>query len=168
MAVGETLNVAARLQAAAEPGTVVASEATMALVEGRFDVLPLGPLRLRGVPDPVNAFRVLGRTERPLTHRCVRQPTKPPGWPGPGTRHTAAALGPGQVRPGSLRLDHRRTGGRQIPTGLQLRELAADDPHRWVETSCASYTRMSVLRPVVDLVEDVLSLRSITDPDVRV
>ena len=39
----------ARLQGVAEPGTVVASAATIALVEGRFDVTPLGPLQLRGV-----------------------------------------------------------------------------------------------------------------------
>ncbi|HEX7444146.1 MAG TPA: adenylate/guanylate cyclase domain-containing protein, partial [Acidimicrobiales bacterium] len=61
MAVGETLNVAARLQGAAEPGTVVASGDTVAQIAGRFDVTPLGALDLRGVPTPVDAYRVDGR-----------------------------------------------------------------------------------------------------------
>ena len=43
--------------------------ATIALVEGRFDVGALGPLRLRGVPQPVDAFLVLGRDRRPLADR---------------------------------------------------------------------------------------------------
>ena len=63
MSVGETLNVAARIQGVAEPGTVVASAATIALVEGRFTVTPLGPLRLHGVPDTVEGFRVHGATD---------------------------------------------------------------------------------------------------------
>ena len=61
MAIGETLNVAARLQGKAEPGTAVASAATMSLVGGLFEVDPLGALALRGVPLPVEAFRVIRR-----------------------------------------------------------------------------------------------------------
>ena len=63
MAVGETLNVAARLQGAAEPGTVVASAATMSLVRGLFEASSLGPLQLRGVNGPVEGFRVHGRSD---------------------------------------------------------------------------------------------------------
>ena len=59
MAIGETLNVAARLQGQAEPGTAVASSATISMVEGLFEVEPLGALTLRGVPLPVESFRVL-------------------------------------------------------------------------------------------------------------
>ena len=40
---------------------------------------------------------------------------------------------------------------------LQLRELVAGDHPLWIEGSCSSYTRMSVLRPVIDLMEDALS-----------
>jgi class 3 adenylate cyclase len=146
MAVGETLNVAARLQAAAEPGTVVASEATMGLVEGRFDVSPLGPLRLRGVPSPVNAFRVLARTEARsrievaanrrghLVGRESELAILQTLWDRAVSGQGASASITGEPGVGKSRL------------ALQLRERARDDPHRWIETSCASYTRMSVLR----------------------
>jgi class 3 adenylate cyclase len=54
--IGDTTNVAARLTAAAEPGQVVVSAATWAeLGDGRSGV-PLGPLRVKGKRDPVDAW----------------------------------------------------------------------------------------------------------------
>ena len=50
---------------------------------------------------------------------------------------------------------------------LQLRELVAGDDPLWIEGSCSSYTRMSVLRPVIDLMEDALSFHDDADPDWR-
>src|SRR5262245_14822712 len=47
-AVGDTTNVAARLQQAAEPGRVTVSEATHRLVDGYFEMRALGPIRLKG------------------------------------------------------------------------------------------------------------------------
>ncbi len=167
MAVGETLNVAARLQGTAEPGTVVASAATMALVEGRFDVVALGPLRLRGVPQPVDAFRVLGPTgarsrievtagrHGPLIGRVGELGVLKGLWNEVDAGHGAAVLITGEPGVGKSRL------------ALEVHDLVGPDGHRWVESSCASYTRMSVLRPVVDMVEDALSLRSEPDPAIR-
>ncbi len=167
MAVGETLNVSARLQGAAEPGTVVASAATIALVEGRFDVVPLGPLRLRGVAQPVDAFRVLGQTgarsrievtasrHSPLIGRTDELGVLRDLWDEVRSGHGAAVLITGEPGVGKSRL------------ALEVRALVGSDRHRWVEASCASYTRMSVLRPVVDLVEDTLSFRSEPDPAAR-
>lgn len=57
---GETPNLAARLQAVAEPGEVVISEATRALIAGRFEMAPLPPQALKGIKGSVAAFRVLG------------------------------------------------------------------------------------------------------------
>jgi class 3 adenylate cyclase len=58
--IGDTTNVAARLLAAAEPGGVVASDATWAALEGRIDGVALGALALKGKRDPVEAWSVLG------------------------------------------------------------------------------------------------------------
>ena len=46
-AIGETVNTAERLQGQAEPGTIVASEATARLVAGAIRLEPLGPLEAR-------------------------------------------------------------------------------------------------------------------------
>jgi class 3 adenylate cyclase/predicted ATPase len=58
--VGETPNLAARLQTLAEPGTVVISQATRRLVGGLFELADLGPRRLKGFVQPIAAWRVEG------------------------------------------------------------------------------------------------------------
>jgi class 3 adenylate cyclase len=57
MATGDTVNAAARLQAAAEPGTIVIGERTARSVRG-FRLEDLGPLELKGKAQPVRAFLV--------------------------------------------------------------------------------------------------------------
>jgi class 3 adenylate cyclase len=58
--VGETPNIAARLQALAAPGAVVISQATRRLVGGLFQLADLGPRRLKGFAEPLAAWRVEG------------------------------------------------------------------------------------------------------------
>ncbi len=56
--IGETVNLAARLQTAADPDTVCVSAATQALTANlfRYDALP--PLTLKGIAEPVIAYRL--------------------------------------------------------------------------------------------------------------
>ena len=63
-AIGDTTNLAARLQALAEPGTIVVSEATHALLRGGFRTKPVGPFDVKGKSEPVSALQVLGLAER--------------------------------------------------------------------------------------------------------
>jgi class 3 adenylate cyclase/predicted ATPase len=58
--VGDTPNLAARLQALAEPGSVVVSQATWRLVGGLFELADLGPRHLKGFAEPLPAWRVEG------------------------------------------------------------------------------------------------------------
>src|SRR5262249_24960197 len=60
LALGDTPNLAARLQGLAEPDTVVMSAATMRLVEGYVRCKDLGPQSFKGVDTPVAVYRVLG------------------------------------------------------------------------------------------------------------
>jgi class 3 adenylate cyclase len=57
--VGETPNLAARLQGMAEPNTLVISEATRRLVGNLFELQDLGPKAVKGIAGPVRAFAVL-------------------------------------------------------------------------------------------------------------
>jgi class 3 adenylate cyclase len=57
--VGETPNLAARLQAIAEPNTVVIAAATRNLLGNLFELRDLGPKQLKGIAGPVGAFAVL-------------------------------------------------------------------------------------------------------------
>ena len=56
---GETPNIAARVQAAAEPGEVMISTATHRLVAGWFVVEEVGARAMKGVPEPIVLHRVV-------------------------------------------------------------------------------------------------------------
>jgi class 3 adenylate cyclase/tetratricopeptide (TPR) repeat protein len=59
LATGDAVNVAARLEQAAEPGEILIGEETYRLVQGTAEVEALEALALRGKADPVPAFRLL-------------------------------------------------------------------------------------------------------------
>ena len=59
---GDTPNLAARLQTLAEPGTLVIAPATYNLVGGLFEYEDLGNHELKGISTPVRAWRVVGET----------------------------------------------------------------------------------------------------------
>ncbi len=61
-AIGETPNLAARLQALAEPDTVVISASTRQQIGGLFETEDLGAQRLAGFGAPQHAWRVLGES----------------------------------------------------------------------------------------------------------
>src|SRR5205807_1164102 len=60
--VGETPNLAARLQALATPNTLVIAEATRRQIGGLFDLEDLGPQQLAGFAEPQRAWRVVGES----------------------------------------------------------------------------------------------------------
>ena len=59
-AVGETMNLAARLQTLAEPDTLVVSERVHRIAGGAFDYVDLGSHDLKGIRKATHAYRVLG------------------------------------------------------------------------------------------------------------
>jgi class 3 adenylate cyclase/predicted ATPase len=65
LAIGETPNIAARLQSCAEPDSVVASEASWRLMSGFFRSTDLGNKTFSGVPTPIRVYKLIGRSERP-------------------------------------------------------------------------------------------------------
>ena len=59
-AIGDTTHLAARLQQIAEPGAILASEATWRQVEGYIRGERVGPIQVKGRTEPVVVFRLLG------------------------------------------------------------------------------------------------------------
>ncbi len=62
-AIGDAINLAARMEQTAAPGTVQIAEDTYRLIEGQFEVEPLGDITVKGKAQPVPAYRVLRRAE---------------------------------------------------------------------------------------------------------
>ena len=65
LATGDAVNVAARLEQAAQPGEVLVGQSTLDLVRDSADVEPLEPLALKGKAEPVPAYRLLHVRDAP-------------------------------------------------------------------------------------------------------
>jgi class 3 adenylate cyclase/tetratricopeptide (TPR) repeat protein len=63
-AIGDAVNLAARMEQTAQPGTVQVSEETYRLTADTFDFEPLGQFEVKGKSRPVNAYRVSGLSEK--------------------------------------------------------------------------------------------------------
>src|SRR4051812_36879921 len=59
LATGDAVNIAARLEQAAEPGEILVGETTYRLSRDRVDAEPLEPLALKGKAEPVTVYRLL-------------------------------------------------------------------------------------------------------------
>jgi class 3 adenylate cyclase/tetratricopeptide (TPR) repeat protein len=59
-AVGQTTHLAARMEQLATPGSILLPADTLRLVEGLVQVKALGPVPVKGLPDPVEVFELVG------------------------------------------------------------------------------------------------------------
>ncbi|MGH2373839.1 MAG: ATP-binding protein, partial [bacterium] len=62
-AVGQTTHLAARMEQLATPGSIVLTAETLRLAEGFVQVTPLGPVPVKGMPEPIEAFEVSGAVQ---------------------------------------------------------------------------------------------------------
>jgi class 3 adenylate cyclase len=67
--IGDTVNIAARLEQAAEPGTVLIGEATGQMVHAVFELKEIPQILAKGKTEPIKAFQILGT--RPSTSKVT-------------------------------------------------------------------------------------------------
>jgi class 3 adenylate cyclase/tetratricopeptide (TPR) repeat protein len=152
--VGETPNIAARLQALAEPGTVVIGSNTRRLVEGLFVVEELGPQAIRGIADPIPVYRVREASAAPSRFEAaaVRGLTPLVGREEEVqlllSRWQRAKEGEGQV---VLLSGEAGIGKSRIVQ--TLREALTDERHVSLRLFCSPFYAKSSLHPFVDQLE---------------
>ncbi|MQA75780.1 MAG: tetratricopeptide repeat protein, partial [Solirubrobacterales bacterium] len=73
--IGDPVNVAARLQGAARPGTVIVGELTHRLTRSAIEYVELGPLELKGKSEPVAAWEAVRAVVRGRAPRAARTST---------------------------------------------------------------------------------------------
>ena len=152
LALGETPNIAARIQGLAASNTLVISEKTYRLVQGYFDSEALGAQTLRGVTEPIVVYRVLSASgaQRRLDIAQPRGLTPLVGRESEVTllldRWEQAKAGQGHV----VLLTGEAGIGKSRLVQV-LKDHVATEPHiRW-ECWSAEYSQNSALFPLVDL-----------------
>jgi class 3 adenylate cyclase/tetratricopeptide (TPR) repeat protein len=151
-AIGDTTNVAARLQQAAEPGRVTISDATHRLVQGYFDTRSIGEMHLKNREEPVVAWEVLAareartrlelETTRGLTPLVGREREL-------GLlldAFASARAGQGQV---AFVVGEPGIGKSRLL--LELRQRLGESA-AWQEGHCLSFGRAMAFHPLVDLI----------------
>lgn len=159
LALGQTPNVAARLQGVAEPDTVVVSGAVHRLVEGFFACEPLGSHALRGLSQPVEVYRVLGESAAQSRFEiAVSRGLSPPV----GRLQEIGAL---DERLADVRAGRGQvvliTGGAGIGKSRlvhMFRERTGDDGIAWLVARCSAYHQGSALHPISELVRQLLGI----------
>ena len=151
-AVGDTTNVAARLQQAARPGSVLVSEATLRAIGGFFETLDLGEQAVKG-RAPVRAHEVLrpaGRRSRldaaiergltPFVGRARELDTL-------GDRFREVRAGRGQV---VFVAGEAGIGKSRLLLEFRRGLAAAGEDATWLEGQCVSFGPSIPFLPVID------------------
>lgn len=165
LATGETPNLAARMQALAEPGTIAISAATEMLVRGYFKLQALGPMVLRGRDEPMAAFRVLGASGAQSRLAAAGEEGLLP-FVGRGSavdlllsRWALVQQGRGHAL---MLRGEAGIGKSRLLRSLRTRAL--ESAAQYAEAQCSPYQQGSAFGPVISLLEQGLGLRRGDDP----
>ncbi len=148
--VGETPNLAARLQALAQPNQIVVSAATRAMLGDHFDLEDLGASELKGFAEPMPAWRVLSARDVESRFAATRTGSAAPlvgrqeemglllrAWEGSSHGRGQVVLIQGEAGVGKSRLAEG------------LREAAGKD-HIWVALRCSPFHTASAFHPIIE------------------
>lgn len=168
-AMGDAVNLAARMQAAARPNVLLISEHTYRFVAPLFDCIDLGPIEVKGKAEPVRVYEVRGTKAQPGRLRGL-----------------AGLHSPMVGRKRELETLVRRTetlqGGRGGVAaiigepGLGKSRLiaewktatSADNALQWVEGHCLSYGQGLAYHLLLDLLRAMLGVSAATaEPETR-
>jgi class 3 adenylate cyclase/predicted ATPase len=166
LALGETPNVAARIQGLAASNTLVISEATYRLVQGYFQCQDMGAQVLRGVTESMHVYQVLNesgaysrldvaqvRGLTPLVGRESEVTLLLERWEQAKAGHGHVVLLTGEAGIGKSRL---------VQT---LKGHIANEPHvRW-ECRSVEYSQNTALFPVTDLFQRLLQFQAEDTPN---
>jgi class 3 adenylate cyclase/predicted ATPase len=166
--VGEAPNLAARIQAIAEPDSVVIAASTRSLIGGLFDCLDLGIHTLKGLGGEVQLWRV--QSESAVESRFEAFHT---GTLGPlvGREQELALLAERWQRAkdgdGQVVLLSGEPGIGKSRLVLNLREQLADEPFTSLIHYCSPYHASSAFHPVIGLLQRLAQFEQSDSTDVR-
>ncbi|HUG47262.1 MAG TPA: adenylate/guanylate cyclase domain-containing protein [Candidatus Limnocylindria bacterium] len=164
-ALGDAVNTAARMQSAAEPGTILIAAGTQRHVAGAFELEDRGEIEVKGKSEPVHAYRVLAARATPANRRGLASVGLESPMVGrdaqlrqlldlcqvvrAGRGRLAFVLGEPGIGKSRLLIELRRS----VETGA-----ASGPPPLWLECRCVSYGQSLPYHLLLDLVRGALQL----------
>ena len=156
LALGETPNVAARIQGLAEPNTVLISAATQRLVGNQFECQPFGSHLVKGIDTPIAVYHVQGKRQSivssighttPLVGRDQEVGLLRERWEQVKDGRGQVVLLTGEPGIGKSRLMQTLT------------EHVASEGSLALETRCSPYHQNSAFYPLIDAMQRMLFTR---------
>jgi class 3 adenylate cyclase/tetratricopeptide (TPR) repeat protein len=148
LATGDAVNVAARLEQAAQPAEVLVGQPTLALVRDAVEVEPVEPLELKGKAEPVPAFRLL---------RVRDAPERPPERPFVGRERELTLIREGLERTRAQQRCELFTviGDAGVGKSRLIAEVLARIDERVVRGRCPPYGEGITYWPVVEVLKQL-------------
>ena len=157
---GDTVNLASRMESTAETGDILVAEDTYRLTEGFFDFEPIGRVKVKGKEQPVKAYKVIG-PKRTITRieasmekglspfvgrtvelqqmgRCLEQASE-------GHGQVVGVMGEPGV--GKSRLIR------------QFKESLPDGEYTWIEGGCIHFGDTIPYLPILDMLKDYFDIK---------
>jgi class 3 adenylate cyclase/tetratricopeptide (TPR) repeat protein len=164
-AIGDTVNLAARMEQLAEPGSVYLTEPTYRAVADHIECEPVGSLAVKGKEAPVPAWRAL--REKPARTRLERAADRGLA-PFVGREDELGALeghlrraGQGRGRVVFVSGDAGMGKSRLL---LELRRRVGAET-RWLQGRCTAFGRATPYLPVVDLLKGAFAVQEGDDEE---
>jgi class 3 adenylate cyclase len=166
--VGDTPNLAARLQGVAEPNTVVIADATRRLLGNLFEFEDLGPRDLKGIAAPARAWAVLRRSAVESRFDALRAASLTALI---GREEELEALvrrwGKAKTGDGQAVLLSGEPGIGKSRLTAALLERLADEPHTRLRYFCSPERTDTALYPIIGQMERAAGLARDDDPKAK-
>ena len=174
-AMGDAVNLAARMEQTAEAGTIQISDDTHRQVAPLFDTEDLGLVEVKGKAEPIHTHRVLGRKEAPGLLRGIEGLTSPMVGRDPQLAELRTAVDEVEGGRGAIVSVMAEAGlgksrlVRELKASLEAEgrvgPITADHPApvRWEEGRCQSYTSGTPYTPFIDLFSSCFALAELDD-----
>jgi class 3 adenylate cyclase/predicted ATPase len=157
--VGETPNLAARLQALTEPGTVMIAAGTRRLTSGLFEYRELGSVSVKGFGDPVQVWNVIGASAVESRFEALRTATTPLVGREEEIELLLRRWGQAKAGDGQVVLISGEPGIGKSRVAQRVVERLSGDPHTRMRYFCSPHHQDSALHPSIAQLERAAGFR---------